>query len=71
MADNVKVAVRVRPFNGREKDLKCFNIISMDGPTTTIKQPETSTSMCSALAIRGHVAVVPGRMRYGPYVSAH
>ena len=42
MADNVKVAVRVRPFNQREKDLKCYNIIKMNGPTTVIEQPESS-----------------------------
>lgn len=42
MADNVKVAVRVRPFNQREKDLKCYNIIKMQGPTTIIEQPESS-----------------------------
>ena len=41
MADNVKVAVRVRPFNAREKERSATCIIKMDGGTTTITQPET------------------------------
>ena len=31
---SVKVAVRVRPFNGREKEKQCKCIITMDGKTT-------------------------------------
>lgn len=38
--DNVKVAVRVRPFNSREKDRGAKLIIQMNGNTTTIKNPE-------------------------------
>eukprot|EP00056_Hartaetosiga_gracilis_P019456 m.14277 g.14277 ORF g.14277 m.14277 type:complete len:965 (-) comp7711_c0_seq1:436-3330(-) len=40
MGDSVKVAVRVRPFNGREKQLKSKAIISMDGNATTITNPD-------------------------------
>jgi hypothetical protein len=36
---SVKVAVRVRPFNDREKGTKCC--IDMNGPTTTIFDPNT------------------------------
>lgn len=36
----VKVAVRVRPFNKRELDRKAKCIIRMQGPTTTITNPE-------------------------------
>jgi len=41
MAESVKVAVRVRPFNGREKDRKAKCIIEMSGPQTKIHNPET------------------------------
>ena len=39
--DNVKVAVRVRPFNAREKERSATCIIQMNGKTTTITSPET------------------------------
>lgn len=39
----------MRPFNSREKDLKCFNIIHMDGPTTEITHPESSALHCVVL----------------------
>lgn len=41
MADNVKVAVRVRPFNSREKERDAACIIKMQGSTTSITNPET------------------------------
>jgi hypothetical protein len=34
---SVKVAVRVRPFNQREKELKCECIVEMQDPTTRLK----------------------------------
>jgi kinesin family protein 1 len=40
--DTVKVAVRVRPFNQREKDRNAKLIIGMEGQTTTIKDPEAT-----------------------------
>ena len=40
MAENVKVAVRVRPFNSREKQRDAKIIIDMQGKTTTIKDPQ-------------------------------
>ncbi|XP_071502786.1 kinesin-like protein KIF28P [Diadema antillarum] len=40
MAENVKVAVRVRPFNDREKTRKAKCIIQMNGNTTLISNPE-------------------------------
>jgi hypothetical protein len=39
MAEAVKVAVRVRPFNSREKERNAKLIIEMNGKTTTIKDP--------------------------------
>ena len=39
--ESVKVAVRVRPFNQREKDRNATCIIRMDGPKTTIINPDT------------------------------
>lgn len=37
---SVKVAVRVRPFNQREKDQNSVSVIDMDGKsTTTIRNP--------------------------------
>eukprot|EP00111_Clytia_hemisphaerica_P004193 TCONS_00011996-protein len=38
--ESVKVAVRVRPFNGRERDRNAKLIIEMNGQTTTITNPE-------------------------------
>ena len=38
--ENVKVAVRVRPFNKREKDRKAKCIVTMNGPNTVITNPE-------------------------------
>ena len=40
MADNVKVAVRVRPFNSREKERDASCIIQMNGNVTSITNPE-------------------------------
>lgn len=37
---SVKVAVRVRPFNSREKDIGCKLSVDMNGPTTTLINPE-------------------------------
>jgi hypothetical protein len=38
---SVKVAVRIRPFNGRERDMNAVLCIAMNGPSTTITNPET------------------------------
>jgi len=38
---SVKVAVRVRPFNKREKDANSKTIIRMEGKGTYIKDPDT------------------------------
>ncbi|KAJ1488928.1 P-loop containing nucleoside triphosphate hydrolase protein, partial [Baffinella frigidus] len=40
MADNVKVAVRCRPFNSRETNMDSKVIIQMDGKKTSITNPE-------------------------------
>lgn len=37
---SVKVGVRVRPFNQREKDLNCKLCIDMMGPTTRLFDAE-------------------------------
>lgn len=36
---SIKVAVRVRPFNGRERDAECSCCVSMTGATTTLHKP--------------------------------
>jgi hypothetical protein len=41
MSDAIKVAVRVRPFNAREKERNAKCIIFMNGKTTTIRNPES------------------------------
>lgn len=41
---SVKVAVRVRPFNNRELELKCDNCIQMQGNTTVLKDPSTGNT---------------------------
>eukprot|EP00794_Sanderia_malayensis_P019282 gene19282-21208_t len=38
--ESVRVAVRVRPFNSREKDRSAKLIIDMEGKMTTIKNPD-------------------------------
>ncbi|XP_062574589.1 kinesin-like protein KIF28P isoform X2 [Saccostrea cucullata] len=43
-ADSVKVAVRVRPFNQRERNAGSACIISMSGDSTTIKNPENGST---------------------------
>eukprot|EP00698_Gefionella_okellyi_P012000 TRINITY_DN3208_c0_g1_i1.p1 TRINITY_DN3208_c0_g1~~TRINITY_DN3208_c0_g1_i1.p1 ORF type:complete len:939 (+),score=213.43 TRINITY_DN3208_c0_g1_i1:46-2862(+) len=40
MADNVKVAVRMRPFNSREKDMKTTACVRMDGQQLVIWNPD-------------------------------
>ena len=42
MASAVKVAVRVRPLNGREKTLKSDVIITMNDETTFLKDPSNN-----------------------------
>lgn len=37
--ENVKVAVRVRPFNSREKERNPELVLEMNGPVTTIRDP--------------------------------
>ncbi|XP_033111082.1 kinesin-like protein KIF28P [Anneissia japonica] len=43
MGENVKVAVRVRPFNEREKNCNATCIIEMNGNSTLIKDPNNPT----------------------------
>ena len=52
MADNVRVAVRVRPFNQRERDHDAKCIIRMDPHTqsTVIVNPEDGAHASHALA---------------------
>ena len=38
--ENVKVAVRVRPFNAREKQRNAKLIVAMSGNSTKITNPE-------------------------------
>jgi len=38
---SVKVAVRVRPFNGRERDAGAKLVVEMNGKTTKLVDPET------------------------------
>lgn len=40
--ENVKVAVRVRPFNQREKDANSKLIVAMAGNQTLITNPKTN-----------------------------
>jgi hypothetical protein len=39
---SVQVAVRVRPFNKREKDMNCEICVSMTGNTITLMPPKGS-----------------------------
>ena len=40
MAENIRVAVRVRPFNQREQERGAKLIVGMDGNTTTLANPK-------------------------------
>ena len=45
--ENVKVAVRVRPFNAREKQRNAKLIVAMSGNSTKITNPEvTRKNIC-------------------------
>ena len=44
--ENVKVAVRVRPFNSREKGRNAKLIIQMSGNSTKIENPEVRRRNC-------------------------
>jgi kinesin family protein 1 len=52
MADeNVKVAVRVRPFNQREKEAGSTLCVNMQGNTTMITKPKTTDEKKFAFGI--------------------
>lgn len=38
--ERVRVAVRVRPFNGREISRGCSRVVDMEGPLTTMTNPK-------------------------------
>lgn len=44
---SIKVAVRVRPFNGREKDNSCHCCVSMSGKSTTLHKLTSNTDNCN------------------------
>ena len=50
--DAVRVAVRVRPFNQREKDRDATLIVKMDGPMTSLTNPETQVLADGAYGVR-------------------
>ena len=62
--DNVKVAVRVRPFNAREKERSATCIIQMNGKTTTITSPETgeAKNLTKAEEREAGIGTNPNRM---------
>ena len=47
--ENVKVAVRVRPFNAREKARNAKLIVQMSGNSTKITNPEVRMEFLSRL----------------------
>ena len=48
---SVKVAVRVRPFNSREKSMQSTTIITMSGNTTTIKDPVSAAPLLKGTSL--------------------
>ena len=44
MSEAIKVAVRVRPFNARERERGARCIVRMNGATTTILHPDSEES---------------------------
>ena len=71
-AENVKVAVRVRPFNGREKERKSTCIIKMSGAMTTIVNPEDGEhGLCRATLGLAQHHLNPGTPRSPQSLNAH
>jgi hypothetical protein len=56
-ATTVRVAVRVRPFNDREKDLNAICCVEMDGPCTVIRDLESRKDATSLSALMGTAGV--------------
>ncbi|RMZ97655.1 kinesin KIF28P, partial [Brachionus plicatilis] len=52
--ENLKVAVRVRPFNGREKEANSKLIVSMTGNQTIITDPDTNEEKKYAYDFSSH-----------------
>ena len=48
MSEAIKVAVRVRPFNARERERGARCIVRMNGATTTILHPDSEESRAFA-----------------------
>jgi kinesin family protein 1 len=43
MADSIKIAVRVRPFNNKEKNENSTNIVEMEGQEVRLRNPDDGT----------------------------
>lgn len=50
--ESVKVAVRVRPFNSREKDRNATCIVRMQGPKTVLINPDSGEEKDFAFDVR-------------------
>lgn len=61
--ENLKVAVRVRPFNQREKDAKSTLIVSMNATQTIVTDPKTKEEKNSLMII--HIGIGFGKYLYG------
>ena len=44
MAENIKVAVRVRSFNDREREMNSKCVVEMNGNQTTLRAPQNDSS---------------------------
>ena len=64
---SVKVAVRVRPFNQREKDQNSVSIIDMDGiKTTTIRNPVRNLTQRAEFRKQEKRKILPSTTATGP-----
>lgn len=60
---SVKVAVRCRPFNSREKERNAQLIIGMDGNKTTITDPATQKTRARRVARRARARAPATRLQ--------
>jgi hypothetical protein len=68
---SVKVAVRVRPFNQREKDSGSKRVIEMEGNSTKITDPVTKIIIINRnqektgnLPLIIHIGLIPGKSKH-------
>ena len=69
--ENVKVAVRVRPFNAREKQRNAKLIVAMSGNSTKITNPEvTRKNICKIFTYCQNITRMRTTLKHLPLTTA-